>query len=95
MTEKTPPPALSPMPAAEKRLLYILGGIQLTHIVDFMVMMPLGPMLTRDLGVTTDQFGVLVSSYTFAAAIAGLLCALFVDRFERKRLLLTLMSCSR
>jgi predicted MFS family arabinose efflux permease len=82
--------ALSPMPPAEKRLLYILGGIQLTHIVDFMVMMPLGPMLTRDLGVTTDQFGVLVSSYTFAAAIAGLLCALFVDRFERKRLLLTL-----
>jgi predicted MFS family arabinose efflux permease len=52
--------------------------------------MPLGPMLTRDMGVTTDQFGVLVSSYTFAAAIAGLLCALFVDRFERKRLLLTL-----
>lgn len=81
---------LSPLPTTEKRLLYILGGIQLTHIVDFMVMMPLGPMLTRDLGVTTDQFGVLVSSYTFAAAIAGLLCALFVDRFERKRLLLTL-----
>lgn len=81
---------LSPLPPAEKRLLYILGGIQLTHIVDFMVMMPLGPMLTRDLGVTTDQFGVLVSSYTFAAAIAGLLCALFVDQFERKRLLLTL-----
>ncbi len=86
MTDQT----LSPLPPAEKRLLYILGGIQLTHIVDFMVMMPLGPMLTRDLGVTTDQFGVLVSSYTFAAAIAGLLCALFVDQFERKRLLLTL-----
>jgi predicted MFS family arabinose efflux permease len=81
---------LSPLPPDEKRLLYILGGIQLTHIVDFMVMMPLGSMLTRDLGVTTDQFGVLVSSYTFAAAIAGLLCALFVDQFERKRLLLTL-----
>jgi predicted MFS family arabinose efflux permease len=90
MNDKTTTPALSPMPPAEKRLLYILGGIQLTHIVDFMVMMPLGPMLTRDLGVTTDQFGVLVSSYTFAAALAGLLCALFVDRFERKRLLLTL-----
>ena len=75
---------------AEKRILYVLAGIQFTHIVDFMIMMPLGPMLQRELGIDTAQFGVLVSSYTFAAAIMGLLCALFVERFERKRLLLVL-----
>jgi predicted MFS family arabinose efflux permease len=90
MTDKTPTTALSPMPKAERRLLYILAGIQLTHIVDFMIMMPIGPILSRDLGVATHKFGLLVSSYTFAAAISGLLCAMFIDRFERKRLLLTL-----
>ncbi len=81
---------LSPMPKTEKRLLYILAGIQVTHIVDFMIMMPIGPMLTRDLGVTTDQFGLLVSSYSLSAAVSGLLCAMFIERFGRKRALLTL-----
>ncbi|MEY4295916.1 MAG: hypothetical protein RLY82_1604 [Pseudomonadota bacterium] len=85
-----PQATLSPLLKTEKRLLYILAGIQVTHIVDFMIMMPVGPMLTRELGVTTDQFGLLVSSYSLWAAVSGLLCAMFVDRFERKRALLTL-----
>lgn len=81
---------LSPMPKAERRLLYILAGIQLTHIVDFMIMIPIGPLLIRELGISTDQFGLLVSSYSLTAAAAGLMCAMFIDRFERKRALLTL-----
>jgi predicted MFS family arabinose efflux permease len=81
--------ALTSLPRSERRLLTILASFQLTHIVDFVVMMPLGPMLQRDLDITTDQFSVLVSSYTFAAAIAGLISAGFVDACERKKLLLT------
>jgi predicted MFS family arabinose efflux permease len=72
----------------EKRLLYVLVGIQFANVVDFMIMMPLGPMLARQMGIAMNQFGVLVSAYTFAAAASGLLCALFIERFERKRLLL-------
>ncbi len=83
---------LSPMPKAERRLLYVLAGIQFTHTVDFMILMPIGPMLSRDLAIEMHQFGILVSSYTFAAAASGLLCALFIDRFERKRALLVLYS---
>jgi predicted MFS family arabinose efflux permease len=83
-------PKLTPIPKTEKRLLYILAGIQFTHIVDFMIMMPIGPMLTRELGITTDQFGLLVSSYSLSAAVSGLLCAMFIDHYERKRALLTL-----
>jgi len=93
MTDAHQPPlssSISPIPKSEKRLLYILAGIQVTHIVDFMIMMPIGPMLIRELGISTDQFGLLVSSYTFAAAISGLICAMFIDLFERKRALLTL-----
>jgi predicted MFS family arabinose efflux permease len=89
MTDE-PQSKLSPMPKAEKRLLYILAGIQVTHIVDFMIMMPVGPMLMRDLGIEPHQFGLLVSSYSLSAAVSGLLCAMFIDRFERKRALLTL-----
>jgi predicted MFS family arabinose efflux permease len=83
-------PALSPVPKQEKRLLYVLASIMFAHIVDFMVMMPQGPMLQRHLGISADQFGVLVSSYTFAAALSGLVCALLLDQFDRKRSLMVL-----
>ncbi|TAK91611.1 MAG: MFS transporter [Burkholderiaceae bacterium] len=68
----------------------MLAGIQFTHIADFMVMMPLGPQFMRLFSISPQQFGVLVSSYTFAAAVAGLLAALVVDRFDRKRVVLFL-----
>ncbi|TAJ81505.1 MAG: MFS transporter [Gallionellaceae bacterium] len=75
-------------PYSERALLLTLAGIQFSHVLDFMIMMPLGPMLMRELGITTHEFGLLVASYSFSAALSGLLGATFVDRFERKRLLL-------
>ena len=56
-------------------------------------MMPLGPEFIRELNINTHQFGLLLSSYTFAAAIAGVLATYFVDRFERRVLLLSLYAC--
>lgn len=83
-------PKLAPIPPAEKKLLYVLAGVQFTHILDFVLMMPLGPLLARDMSLTPSQFGLLVSSYSLAACVAGVLCAVFVERFERKRVLLTM-----
>lgn len=85
-------PTLPLPPERERLLLLTLAGIQLAHIVDFMVMMPLGPILMRELGVGTHEFGLLVSSYTFTAAASGVLVASFIDRFERKRLLLAVLA---
>ena len=53
-------------------------------------MMPLGPEFIRELNINTHQFGLLLSSYTFAAAAAGILATYYVDRFERRQLLLSL-----
>jgi predicted MFS family arabinose efflux permease len=74
----------------ERYLLLTLAGIQFSHILDFMIMMPLGPILISAFGISTHEFGLLVASYSFSAALSGLLAATFVDRFERKRLLLTI-----
>jgi predicted MFS family arabinose efflux permease len=79
-------PALSPL--RERWLLLTLAGVQFTHILDFMIMMPLGPQLTALYGLSTAQFGLLVSVYTFSAGLSGLLATLYVDRLGRKRLLL-------
>ena len=56
-------------------------------------MMPLGPEFIRVLNINTHQFGLLLSSYTFAAAAAGILATYYVDRFERRQLLLSLYAC--
>lgn len=77
-------------PKRESYLLLTLAGIQFSHILDFMIMMPLGPVLISSFGMGTHEFGLLVASYSFSAALSGLLAATFVDRFERKRLLLTI-----
>jgi predicted MFS family arabinose efflux permease len=91
--DMNPPLPTAPLDLARERaLLVTLAGIQFAHILDFMVMMPLGPILIRELGVGTHEFGLLVSAYTFTAAFTGVLAAAFVDRFERKRLLLTMFA---
>ncbi|BBE50403.1 Purine efflux pump PbuE [Ferriphaselus amnicola] len=75
-------------PQRERNLLLTLAGIQFSHVLDFMIMMPLGPVLIAAFGISTHEFGLLVASYSFSAALSGLFAATFVDRFERKRMLL-------
>jgi hypothetical protein len=82
--------AVSPLVVRERLLLWTLAAINFTHIVDFMIMMPLGPELTRLFAISDTQFGLLVSSYSLAAGVSGLLVSMVIDRFERKRALLWL-----
>lgn len=74
--------------SSEKLLLFSLAGAKFTHIMDFMVLMPLGPQLMRVLDISTKEFGVLVSSYTFSAGATVLASAFFIDRLDRKKALL-------
>jgi predicted MFS family arabinose efflux permease len=77
----------------EWQLLSVLVGVQFTHIMDFMVMMPLGPQFMRIFDITPAQFGLLVSSYTLTAAVAGFVAAFRLDRYDRKLVLLVLYGC--
>jgi predicted MFS family arabinose efflux permease len=73
---------------SEKPLLFLLAAVQFTHIVDFMILMPLGPQLMRDLHIGPGHLSSLVAAYTISSGIVGLLAAPFVDRFDRRKLLL-------
>jgi predicted MFS family arabinose efflux permease len=77
-------------PKRERWLLLTLASIQFTSVLDFMIMMPLGPQLTQLFGISAGQFGFLVAAYTFAAGLSGLLASTYIDRFGRKRMMLTL-----
>jgi predicted MFS family arabinose efflux permease len=74
----------------ERIVLLILAAVQFTSIVDFMVIMPLGPQLMRTLDISPDRFGLIVASYTFAAGAAGLVASAIVDRYSRRAAFMTL-----
>jgi predicted MFS family arabinose efflux permease len=74
----------------ERAILLVLSAVQFTSVVDFMVVMPLGPTLMRTLGISPSQFSWIVSSYTYSASVSGLLAAFLVDRFDRKTSFLSL-----
>ncbi|MBA4850795.1 MFS transporter [Emticicia sp. BO119] len=76
------------MSSKEKLLLFILACINFTHIVDFMIMMPLGPQLMQIFNITPRHFGFIVSAYGMSAGISGFLAAFFVDNYDRKKVVL-------
>src|SRR3974390_1570169 len=72
----------------EKLVIAILALLQFTVIVDFMVLSPLGAILMPGMGISTSQFGLVVSAYAFSAGVSGVMAAGFADRFDRKKMLL-------
>jgi predicted MFS family arabinose efflux permease len=72
----------------ERIILLLLAAINFTHILDFMIMMPLGNYLMPYFNISSQQFSMLVAAYTFSAGISGFMAAFFVDRFDRKKVLL-------
>jgi predicted MFS family arabinose efflux permease len=72
--------------------LILLSAVQFTHILDFVIIMPLGPRAMRELQIDPTWFGVLVSVYGFAACISSVMASMVMDRFDRKKALLFLYS---
>lgn len=74
----------------QKLLLLILAAVNFTHMVDFVIIMPLGQRLMTEFAISPNQFGHIVSVYGYAAAVASILASFVVDRFDRKRVLATM-----
>ena len=68
--------------------MFLLAGLNFTHLLDFMIMMPLSNYLIPYFKITAFQFSILVASYSISAFISGLIIAMFIDRLDRKRSLL-------
>ncbi len=70
-------------------LLILLASIQFTHILDFVIVMPLGDQFRKQLQIDPQQFGMVVSAYGIAAMVVGIVSSSFVDLFDRKTVLLS------
>lgn len=86
-SDKPAPPSAVAAPGSvvsERLIILLVGAIQFVNVLDFMMVMPLGPDFAAALGIPTSQIGVVGGSYTAAAALAGMLGSLFLDRFDRR-----------
>lgn len=76
------------MSTKERIILILLASLNFTHILDFMIMMPLGNYLMPHFNISAQEFSLVVAAYTFSAGVSGFTAAFFVDRFDRKKVLL-------
>ena len=72
----------------EFAIVLILAVVQLSHILDFVLLMPLGPQLMRALTIDVEKFSQLVAVYTLSAALSCFLASFIMDRLDRRSLLL-------
>ncbi len=56
---------------SESRFVLLVGAVQLVNVLDFMMVMPLGPDFAKGLGIPTSEIGYIGGSYTAAAATSA------------------------
>ncbi|WP_171359369.1 MFS transporter [Vibrio rotiferianus] len=69
----------------ENKVVWIAALIQFVNIVDFMMVMPLGPDMAKSLPISNTDIGVICGCYTLAVGFSGILCSKFLDNFDRKK----------
>ena len=71
--------------SSPKIIIFTLFLVQFLDVLDFMVVMPLGPDFSASLNIPESDLGWFAASYALAAAFTGIMSSTFIDRFERKQ----------
>lgn len=71
----------------ERRIIFLVSAVQFVNILDFVMVMPLGPDFASALDINTSHIGFVGGVYTAAAAVAGIIGSFFLDRFDRRKAL--------
>jgi predicted MFS family arabinose efflux permease len=74
-------------PVSERTIVFCVGAVQFVNILDFVIVTPLGQDFAAALAIPMNHLGYVGASYTAAACVSGLLGALFLDRFDRRKAL--------
>jgi predicted MFS family arabinose efflux permease len=72
---------------SEGGVVLTVGAVQFINILDFMMVMPLGPDFAKSLAIPVSHLGYVGGSYTAAASVSGVVGAFFLDRFDRRQAL--------
>lgn len=73
--------------SSERAIVLLVAVVQFVNILDFMMVMPMGPYFAASLGIPLSRLGFIGGSYTAAAMASGLVGSAFLDRFGRRNAL--------
>lgn len=82
-----PSPEAVPLSPRQWAIIGLIASVQFINILDFVMVMPMGPDFAKALSIPESHLGYVSGSYTAAACVAGLLGAFFLDRFDRRKAL--------
>jgi predicted MFS family arabinose efflux permease len=83
---------LTPEARFERRVLLLMALVQFINIWDFMIVMPMGPDFAHALGIDLGHIGWIAGSYSISASIIGIFSARYLDRFDRRSVLILTLS---
>ena len=75
------------MPRSVWLIVLFITAINFFNIIDFMIVMPMGPDYALAFGAPMENVPFVGASYILAASLTAFFSARFLDRFERRRLL--------
>ncbi len=67
-----------------KTIIAFASLVQFVNMMDYMMVVPLGPDLAKALPVLNSDVGTICGCYTLAVAFSGLVLAGVLDRFDRR-----------
>ncbi len=77
------------MSRKELTVMILLAAVVFTNILESMILMPLASTIKAELGMDEKKWGIAISSYLFAAFISGIIAIKWIDRFDRKKFLIS------
>lgn len=67
-----------PLHPTERAIVRVVAAAQFINVLEFVIVMPLGPDFASALGIPSDRSPYMAASYTSGAALAGVAGAFFL-----------------
>ncbi len=83
----TPGSSSAPRSPAENSIIFLIAAVQFVNILDFVMVMPLGPDFAKALHFSESNIGYVAGAYTAAAFVSGIIGSFFLERFDRRKAL--------
>jgi predicted MFS family arabinose efflux permease len=71
-----------------RKIAYLAMFVQFVNFLEFMMINPLSPDYIVELGIISSDVGWIIGAYSFSACLFGFFASSFVDKYDRKTVLL-------
>jgi predicted MFS family arabinose efflux permease len=81
------------MSRKELTIMMLLAAVVFTNILESMILMPLASTIKAELLMDEKKWGIAISSYLFASFFSGVLAIKWIDRFDRRKFIISQYAC--